>query len=193
VEVSVLGSTEVRRDHAPVDLGTRKQRALVAALALHRGRPVSADALIDMVWGDSAPAAVGASLQSYIAGLRRSLEPHRQARTPATVLVTVGTAYALRVPPEKVDAARFEQRVSELHHRIATAGLTAAELTESVSGLDSALDLWRGTPIWSSTKRPTRSPSGHVSASCTCWRWRTGPWPASLWACTRRWPPSWSR
>ena len=29
-----------------------KQRALLALLALHRGEPVSADRLIDVLWGD---------------------------------------------------------------------------------------------------------------------------------------------
>src|SRR4029079_14691774 len=39
VEVAVLGPVRVRLDGAEVDLGTPKQRALVAALALSAGRP----------------------------------------------------------------------------------------------------------------------------------------------------------
>ena len=53
VEVAVLGPVEVSLDGAPVDLGTPKQRALVAALALSGGRPVSVDAIVDLLWGDA--------------------------------------------------------------------------------------------------------------------------------------------
>ena len=37
VEIGVLGPAEARRDGALVDLGARKQRALLCALALYRG------------------------------------------------------------------------------------------------------------------------------------------------------------
>ena len=46
MEVCVLGPVEVVLGGQPVDLGTPKQRALVAALALARGWPVSVDTII---------------------------------------------------------------------------------------------------------------------------------------------------
>src|SRR5688572_23928571 len=67
VQVAVLGPVAAERDGAPVALGAPKQRSLLAALALHAGRPVPADALVDLLWGDDAPAAAGASLQTYVA------------------------------------------------------------------------------------------------------------------------------
>jgi len=100
VEVAVLGPVEVRLDGAVVDLGTPKQRALVAALALSRGRAVSVDAIVDLLWGDSAPPGVTATLQAYVSGLRRVLEPARERRAPATVLVTVAPGYALKTPDD---------------------------------------------------------------------------------------------
>ena len=54
VEVAVLGPVEVELDGRAVDLGTPKQRALVAALALSGGRPVSVDTIVDLLWGDAA-------------------------------------------------------------------------------------------------------------------------------------------
>ena len=148
MEVGVLGPTQVRRsarpeDAALVSLGTPKQRALLAGLALHRGRPVSADALVDLLWGEDPPAAVSGTLQSYVAGLRRALEPDRAPRAPATVLVTVGTGYALQVPAEGFDAAVFEQVVSTQHARLRP-DLPADELADLVGALDDALALWRG-------------------------------------------------
>jgi DNA-binding SARP family transcriptional activator len=151
--VAVLGAVQAHLGDDPVDLGTRKQRALVAALAMHHGRPVSVDALVDMLWGDGAPPGVSGTLQAYIAGLRRTLEPDRAARAPSTVLVTVAPGYALRVDEDDLDAARFDRAVSRAHRRIGQlarlhdpSGLTADELSSIVAELDGALALWRGTP-----------------------------------------------
>ncbi len=104
MEVAVLGPVEVTLAAQPVDLGTPKQRALVAALALGRGRPVSVDTIVDLLWGDDPPPGVTATLQAYVSQLRRVLEPERARRAPATVLVTVAPGYALRVPDDAVDA-----------------------------------------------------------------------------------------
>jgi hypothetical protein len=57
VQVAVLGPVRAFRDGAPLALGAPKQRALLAALALHAGRPVHPDALIDLIWGGQAPPA----------------------------------------------------------------------------------------------------------------------------------------
>jgi len=55
VRVGILGAAEVQSNGAVVDLGTRKQRALLAALAMHRGRPVPPDTLVDLLWGEKPP------------------------------------------------------------------------------------------------------------------------------------------
>ncbi len=163
MRVSVLGAAEARIAGAPVDLGTRKQRALLAALALHRGRPVSPDTLVALLWADAPPPGVTGTLQGYVAGLRRALEPDRPARAPSTVLVTEGAGYALHVPAEHLDAACFDAVVGTVHQRLgsptlvsappatgaAAHGLTSlqpADLEQLVADLDEALALWRGTP-----------------------------------------------
>ncbi|SFB72278.1 Transcriptional regulatory protein, C terminal [Nocardioides terrae] len=152
VSASVLGQMEVALDGVPVDLGTPKQRALVAALALSRGRAVSVDGIVDLLWGDTPPNGVSATLQAYVSQLRRVLEPARQRRTPATVLVTVAPGYALQVAPGGLDAARFEAAVMQTHGVLqgldltGPPRLTSAELTGVVGTLDGALALWRGEP-----------------------------------------------
>ena len=152
VRIGVLGDTEARVGAATLDLGTRKQRAIVAALTLSGGRPVSYDALVDLLWGDEPPAGLPGTLHVYIAGLRRILEPERAPRTPATVLVTVGGGYALRVPPEEVDAVCFERTVTGVHRRLggtdllAPLSMTPSELSAAAGELDEALGRWRGTP-----------------------------------------------
>ncbi|QNN52053.1 BTAD domain-containing putative transcriptional regulator [Nocardioides mesophilus] len=145
MEVAVLGPVQVRRGPDSVALGTRKQRELLAALALHAGRPVPVDTLVDLLWADAPPPGVSATLQSYVAGLRRALEPQRERRAPASVLVTVDSGYALRLPAQALDATRFDQLVTEQHHRVG-ADPSAEELAELVDRLDEALALWRGDP-----------------------------------------------
>ena len=148
----MLGETEALVGDAELDLGTRKQRAIVAALTLSGGRPVSFDALVDLLWGDDPPAGLPGTLHVYIAGLRRILEPERAPRAPASILVTVGGGYALRVAGDDVDATRFEQAVTLVHRRIGTGrltdrpGLSASDLAEASAQLDEALGLWRGEP-----------------------------------------------
>ncbi|KGN34372.1 hypothetical protein N802_11860 [Knoellia sinensis KCTC 19936] len=151
--MGVLGSVEAFAGDQPVDLGTRKQRALVAALAMHHGRPVSVDAIVDLLWSDQPPPGVNGTLQAYVAGLRRALEPDRPARAPSTVLVTVSPGYALRVAEDDLDAARFDRTVSRSHRRLGQVsqlhtprGLTHDELRGVVADLDGALGLWRGKP-----------------------------------------------
>ena len=46
----------------PVDLGVRKQRCLLSALALHLGRPVGVDTIVELLWGEHPPPGVVATL-----------------------------------------------------------------------------------------------------------------------------------
>jgi DNA-binding SARP family transcriptional activator len=148
----VLGPVEVRLAGANVDLGTPKQRALLGALALSVGRPVAVDTIVDLLWGDDAPPGVAGTLQSYVSGLRRVLEPERERRRPAEVLVTVAPGYALRLAAEATDAGRFVGMVAAQHRLLAGTALVGAVdhprdvLTEAVDQLSAALDLWRGRP-----------------------------------------------
>jgi DNA-binding SARP family transcriptional activator len=152
VEVLVLGPVEARLAGTHVDLGTPKQRALLCALALSLGRPVAVDTIVDLLWGDDPPPGVAGTLQSYVSGLRRVLEPTRERRKPAERLVTVAPGYALRIAPEATDAGRFVALVGAQHRLLAGAPLVGAAslsrdaLTEAVARLTEALDLWRGRP-----------------------------------------------
>ena len=152
MEVSVLGPVEVRIDGSAMDLGTPKQRALVAALALSPGRAVSVDAIVDLLWGETPPASVSSTLQGYVSHLRRVLEPGRTRRGTSTVLVTVAPGYLLAVPDDQVDARAFEATVARCRSRMrdfrgwGPSPLSGAELERVVADLEVALDGWRGTP-----------------------------------------------
>lgn len=148
----VLGAVEVHRDDTPVDVGVPKQRALLAALALAPGKTVSAAALVDLLWGDAAPPGALGTLQTYVAGLRRALEPDREARATDGVLATTGNGYALRISPDAVDAVAFERAVATARVALGTAAhdlLSPAappDLDRARSELAAARGLWRDVP-----------------------------------------------
>ena len=84
-----------------------RHRAVLARLIVARRRVGPVARLVEDLWDEPGPGAVG-SVQTFVADLRRILEPDRPARTPARLLVTEGPGYALRAAPEAVDAWRFE-------------------------------------------------------------------------------------
>ncbi|WUJ73142.1 winged helix-turn-helix domain-containing protein [Kribbella soli] len=129
MEFGVLGSVAAW-DGEPVDLKGPRHRAVLGRLIVARGRVVPAGVLVDDLWVDP-PAGALSALRTFVAALRRAIEPDREPRAPARLLVTEGPGYALRT--EAVDAWRFEAAVQ--------ASLPPGELlTELLAGLA----LWRG-------------------------------------------------
>lgn len=125
-----------------VDLGARKQRAVLAVLALEPGRVVSLDRLIDELWSGEAPASATGTLQAYISQLRRALEPERPPRTPPKVLITREPGYLLAVAPHQVDLVRFATLAEDGRRALAQHDHdTAADL------LRRSLETWRGEPL----------------------------------------------
>ncbi|MEU6028846.1 BTAD domain-containing putative transcriptional regulator [Streptomyces tauricus] len=102
-------------DGEPINLGSRRQRSVLALLVAHGGRTLSSDRMIEDMWLGSPPPQPLASLQVYVSNLRRALEPDRLPRSPATVLVSSAQGYALRLPDEAVDAWRFENALRLAH------------------------------------------------------------------------------
>ncbi|MFG6202649.1 BTAD domain-containing putative transcriptional regulator [Nonomuraea sp. JJY05] len=115
-----------------ISLRGPRHRAVLARLVVARRRVVPVAHLVTDLWEDPPPDAVGA-LRTFVAALRRALEPQRPPRSPARLLVTEGPGYALRAEPDAVDAWRFERAV------------TAAGPPEDVlPRVEEALGWWRG-------------------------------------------------
>ncbi|MER7011333.1 BTAD domain-containing putative transcriptional regulator [Saccharopolyspora sp. NPDC000359] len=111
----------------PVAVPEAKVRALLAALLAHDG-PVSADRLVDSLWGAEPPGNPTNTLQTKVSQLRRAI---------GRELVTYGPAgYALAIAPEAVDAHRFRRLVAQAR-ATARPGARRALLAD-------ALALWRG-------------------------------------------------
>ena len=134
MEVRLFGELEALDGGVPVPVRGAKQRALLALLALQRGRPVSADRLIDLLWGDGQAANPANALQAQIGQLRRTFGP--------TAIVTTEAGYALAAGPDEVDVVRFEQLVAK-GRRLAADG----ELAPASAALGEAFGLRRGEPL----------------------------------------------
>jgi DNA-binding SARP family transcriptional activator len=134
VEYRILGPLEALADGRAVSLGSPLQRALLAALLLHSNEPMSADRLVEAVWGETAPRSALHAVSVYVSRLRRELGADAIGRTP--------TGYVLRVAPGRLDLERFESLVAEARRQLANEDpVRACDL------LDEALALWRGPPL----------------------------------------------
>ena len=133
LQFRILGPLEVWRDGAIVELGARKQRAVLALLLLNANRVVPTERLIDELWGHTPPETARSALQVYIAGLRKALGGE------GTALRTRGPGYALDVEPGALDLDRFTALRAEAQ---------AVDDEERRSELlREALELWRDTPL----------------------------------------------
>lgn len=134
MEFQILGPLEATEQGRPLPLGAHKQRALLALLLLRRGEVVSADRLIDELWGEQPPRTATKSLQVHVSHLRKALGDG--------VLETRGRGYVLQVDREQVDVERFERLLEEGREALAVGeARSAAEI------LRQALALWRGPAL----------------------------------------------
>src|SRR5690606_8157891 len=148
VRFRVLGPVGAQAGTIELDLGGLRQRAVLARLLVARGKVVPVRTLLFDLWDDDAARNALSSLQVYVSRLRRVLEPDRPRGGPNRLLVTVGSGYALRAAPDRVDALRFEDAVR-------TAGERLTERPQAArAALESALASWRGTPYADFAEEP---------------------------------------
>ena len=138
-EFHALGPLEAVVAGRPANLGTPKQRALLALLVSRIGQPVAVEMILETLWSGRPPRSAMTSLQAYIANLRRVLEPDRAPRKPAAVLRTCPGGYLLDGRVVDLDVRRFGEH--------ATAGWQAWDRDDPQQALgefETALALWRG-------------------------------------------------
>ncbi|MFD8736343.1 BTAD domain-containing putative transcriptional regulator [Streptomyces sp. NPDC059618] len=132
----LLGPPVLYDAHGEVgSIGSRKTRALLAALLLEPGRVVSVDALKDALWGGAPPASAQASLQNHVTRLRRLLDDPERLRA-------VPPGYVLRVAEGELDV-----RVFEGHAALARDAHAERDWERALHESTAALALWRGAPL----------------------------------------------
>ncbi|MER5986427.1 BTAD domain-containing putative transcriptional regulator [Streptomyces sp. NPDC001787] len=138
-EIRILGSIELRVNGQGDPLGTAKERAMIAALAVDAGRPVTLDSLIHRLWDDAPPAKPRASLHSYAARIRRRLGGCAGDRAR---VVQQAHTYSLVLDPDLVDSHRFQRLTAE-----ALARSDDGDGARALALLREADGLWRGEPL----------------------------------------------
>ncbi len=118
--MAVLGPLEVFDGTRVWVPSRRKERSLLAVLALDVGRTVRLERLVDALWQDDPPAQSARAVRSHVHRMR--------AQLGGDVIATDAAGYRLALAPDDVDAHRFE--------RLAANPATTA----------AALALWRGDP-----------------------------------------------
>ena len=132
----MLGPLELDGVHGPVDVGTPKERALLAHLALHRNEGLAESALIDALWGEDPPRTAARTLQSYLSRVRKRVadaDPHGEA----LALESYPGGWRLRADDDAVDLARVEGAATSarkmaadgdhVHERLATGCCAVAD------------------------------------------------------------------
>ena len=136
MRIGLLGPLEVADgDGRPAEVGGVRLRTLLILLALEAGRVVTAERLIDDVWGDDPPSGAPNALQSLISRLRRAL--------PGLVVESHPAGYRLVLadPGDTLDVIEFD--------RLAARGqsLLADDPAQAADAFAAALRLWRGSAL----------------------------------------------
>jgi predicted ATPase/DNA-binding SARP family transcriptional activator len=132
LEIRLLGPFEVVVGGRQADVTGTKRHALLALLALHRGRVLGVDELIDAMWGTELPASPRNALQHHVARLRAALGQE--------AIVASDDGYALA--DAAVDALDFEELLGE-----ARLALREGDAAAGAGAVALALGLWRGPAL----------------------------------------------
>jgi DNA-binding SARP family transcriptional activator len=138
LEFRVLGPVAAYAGGAPVELGDRKQRLVLAVLLLEANQLVPVSRLVRILWPDQPPSSARRIVQTHVSRLRSTLAALYDA-APESGLSRCGESYLLRCDPQRVDIHRFRSTV-ELA-RLCT------QDEERVRILREAMSLWRGPAL----------------------------------------------
>ncbi len=133
MQVRLLGPVEVAVGGSATPVPGLRRKAVLAVLALRSGQVVSTDRLIDIVWGDAAPATAANTLQSHVSYLRRILGTR--------------SAIVARAPGYVLAPASGGTTDVEVAERLIQQAARSGEHVDGVQSLQSALALWRGPAL----------------------------------------------
>ncbi|MCX5119718.1 tetratricopeptide repeat protein [Micromonospora sp. NBC_00362] len=136
MEIQVLGGLSVQLLSRTLRLGTPKQQAIFAMLAVQPGRLVTVADCIDELWVDRPPRSAVANVLSYAANLRRTFEAFPSGRG---VVVRQRKGFRLDVPPELIDVSCFQMERSAGRE-----ALEVGHLEQARELLSRAVARWQG-------------------------------------------------
>jgi DNA-binding SARP family transcriptional activator len=141
MEFRLLGPLDVVDEGRSIEVGHGKRRSLLAVLLLHPNEVISAERLIDVLWGERPPATAAKSLHVYVSQLRRELG-RGATSVNGGVLVTRGNGYAVCVGAEDIDTQRFERTLAD-----GLRALGSGDARRASARLTEAIAMWRGPAL----------------------------------------------
>ncbi|GLF92936.1 AfsR/SARP family transcriptional regulator [Streptomyces yaizuensis] len=141
---TLLGTVRGRRGTEELALAGPQQRTALAMLLLAEGQPVAMEELIDGLWGADCPRAAATTIRTYVSRIRTVLEPGHRALGGPSLLVSVGSSYALRLPG---DGRCLDVTLAEQEVEAAAEARRAGDAARAQSLLRRAADRWQGPPL----------------------------------------------
>lgn len=130
----LLGPVEAWSGNRKISLGARKQRLVLAVLALEVNRPVEVARLVDMAWPSNPPRTAVHAIRVCVSALRSVFHD-----TPDLEIRLQGSGYALLTDPMNIDVHRFRSLLAQARGTGDDAARAAL--------LDRALGLWSGPAL----------------------------------------------
>ncbi|MEV0298754.1 BTAD domain-containing putative transcriptional regulator [Nocardia sp. NPDC050710] len=134
----VLGTVEIAVDGVPVAGTAPRHRAVLAYLLLNAGQLVSAERIIDAMWGPTPPDTARAQIHAAVTAIRRAL---RSVQVEGLLETKSAAGYVVRPGLGDFDLAEFDALVALGHARATDDPRGAAQ------ALRTALGLWRGEAL----------------------------------------------
>jgi TolB-like protein/DNA-binding SARP family transcriptional activator len=139
LQLFLLGGFQARAAGQEIEIAGRKERALLAYLALPAGEVRSRDKLAGLLWSDRADSQPRESLKQAVFKLRRSLEP---IQPPP--LVADRESVSLDREAVTVDVAEFERLIEEKTTQalVQASALYRGDLLDGLDLRDAAFEEW---------------------------------------------------
>ncbi|GIJ46112.1 SARP family transcriptional regulator [Virgisporangium aliadipatigenens] len=137
VEFQLLGEVRAHRPDRPVDLGSARQRSLLAILLVDSNRVIPVHQLVDRLWSEDPPPTARPTLRSYLSRLRSVL-----ADDETVSLERCTNGYRLRVDPARIDLHRFRGLIAQA--RAAANDRGPGGDRRALRLFDDAMRLWSG-------------------------------------------------
>ncbi|MBT2391570.1 helix-turn-helix domain-containing protein [Streptomyces sp. ISL-1] len=140
-EIRLLGPLTVLTSGLPVAMPL-KQRAMLGLLAVQPDQTVSHEEIADVLWSGEAPSAYPTLVHTYVARLRRIIEPgpgrHGHRDGSRRRISTVRGGYVFNSGGAQLDLCRFEERAAQAARAAGSDPKSALELFKQ------ALRGWQG-------------------------------------------------
>lgn len=141
-QFKILGPLEIIRDDERIEIAAAQQRALLVTLLLEANRVVGVDRLVECLWAERPPRTARSTVQSLVRRLRLTLEGPAPRQGGWRILQARPPGYVLRVAPEALDLAVFDDLTARGRRALAKGDPASA-----AHDLSQALALWRGPAL----------------------------------------------